>query len=249
MKNANEKVKKNLYYALPVICIIVVIVIGLNFIQPKLSETQTLQIHKQEELTKKAALEKKLSQLQLLDAQKSDLLAQLAAITVALPDQKEIPQLIIQLQKIAEESDVEIQGIQLTPGKLVEQDSALANKIGPEVTLNISYKGSYESIKTFLGKVYKAKRLINMDTLQVSASSNQGEDNVINATSNMITYYQPRPDAPKDATQELPEISTDDTKVFKNVNESYISYNGESLKTAESPRPQRDQNEATGSAQ
>jgi Tfp pilus assembly protein PilO len=223
MKNANDKVKKNLYYALPVICIIAVIVLGLKFIQPKLIETQALQQKKTEELTKKAAIERKLSRLVALDANKSDILAQLQAITIALPDQKEVPQLIIQLQKIAADSDVEIQGIQLTPGKLVDEDTALAQKIGPQVDFNMSFKGSYEAVKTFLGKIYKTKRLINIDSIQINASTAQGEDNAINASVSMMTFFQPKQNKPKDPTEELPVIGAEDQKVYDTL-QGYNSY-------------------------
>jgi Tfp pilus assembly protein PilO len=227
MKNSNNKVKKSLYYVLPVIAILVVIGIGIGFIQPKIVEIQDLQQKKASEVARKQKLEAKLSQLSNLDGKRSDLLAQLQAVTVALPDQKEVPQLIIQLQNIAKESDIEIQSIQMTPGKLVETGSALATKVGPDINFILGYKGSYESIRTFLGKIYKAKRLINMDSLNISVSSNETEAGQITVQSQMFAYYQPRPAIPKDPTEELPTISTPDQAIYDQL-QGYTSYAGAS---------------------
>ncbi|MDQ3098439.1 MAG: type 4a pilus biogenesis protein PilO [bacterium] len=224
MKNANSKMKMSVYYVLPVIAIVVVIGIGLLFVQPKIAEIQDLQQKKAAEEERKSKLDKKLSDLAQLESNKTDILAQQSALTVALPNQKEAPALIIELQKIAQESDIQIQGIQLTPGKLLDDTSqAATGKTGPQITFTLAYKGNYEAIKTFMGKVYKAKRLVNMESVNLNTGGAQAEDGGVSVTSNMAAFYQPRPAIPKDETEAIPILTEDDRKTY-DLLQTYNSY-------------------------
>ncbi len=243
MKNANSKMKMSVYYVLPVIAIIVVVGIGLLFIQPKIGEIQELQTRKAAEEERKVKLDKKLADLTQLESNKTDLVAQLSALTIALPNQKEVPALIIQLQKIAQESDVQIQGIQLTPGKLVNDTSITAAnaKTGPSISFTLAYRGNYEAIKTFMGKVYKAKRLINMESVNLNTGGTQSEDGGVTVSSNMSAFYLQLPPTPKDETEEIPTLTAEDRKTY-DLLQTYNSYqiegNSESKASPEtSPTP------------
>ncbi len=224
MKNANSKMKMSVYYVLPVIAILVVIGIGLLFIQPKITEIQDLQQKKAAEEERKIKLEKKLTDLAQLENNKTDLIAQLTALTIALPNQKEVPALIIQLQKIAQESDVQIQGIQLTPGKLLNDTSIqAAAKTGPSVSFTLTFRGNYEAIKTFMGKVYKAKRLVNMESINLNTGGAQSEDGGVSVSSSMLAFYQPFPATPKDETEEIPALTAEDKETYDAL-QTYNSY-------------------------
>jgi Tfp pilus assembly protein PilO len=224
MKNANSKMKMSVYYVLPVIAIVVVIGVGLLFVQPKITEIQDLQQRKAAEEERKSKLDKKLTDLAQLESNKTDILAQQSALTVALPNQKEAPALIIELQKIAQESDVSIQGIQLTPGKLLNDTSqAATGKTGPQIAFNLAYKGNYEAVKTFMGKVYKAKRLINMESINLNTGGAGAEDGGVSVTSNMAAFYQPRPAIPKDETEAVPVLTENDRKTY-DLLQTYNSY-------------------------
>lgn len=237
MKKPNGKVKMSVYYVLPLIAILFVVAIVLFVVQPKITEIQTLQQKKAAEEERKEKLDQKLTKLQQLDNNKTELLAQLTALTIALPNQKEAPALIIQLQKMAQESNVDIQGIQLSPGKLINDTVLAANsKTGPSIAFTLSLRGDYEAVKTFMGKVYNSKRLINMESINLSTGNSQDETGGVTVTSNMIAYYQALPPTPKDETDSIPVLSEEDTRIYSLL-QTYNSYQIEAG-TQNNPTPQ-----------
>lgn len=233
MKN-NQKINKNLYFVLPVISILVVIVIVLAWVQPKVASILDKQRAIQSEKDKQVKLDAKIKQLDLLLQDKTELVAKLTSINVALPTQKDVPQLIIQLQKIAQESDVDIQAVQLSPGKLVNE-TAPASKTGPDITINISIQGNYEAVKTFLGKVFKAKRLINMESINLTSSSTS-DNGALVVSLMMNAYYQPIPPKPTDPTQELPVITKEEEAVYDKL-QSYTAYQNDGSFVPPTPQP------------
>jgi len=218
----NSKINKGLYFVLPIISILIVILIGVVWIQPRVTNTMDTQEKIKLEEAKGQKLDAKLNRLKILASTKSDLLAQLTAIKIALPNQKEVSNLILQIQKISEQSDVQIQAIQTNPGKLVVE-SALPSKTGPDLPVNISFRGNYEAVKTFLGTIHKGKRLINMDSLTINSPDATTGDGLIVVSINMFGYYQPLPTKPKDETEDLPELSAEDSATYETL-KSYDSF-------------------------
>lgn len=222
MKVTNNKINKGLYFVLPLISILIVIVIGVVWIQPRIANTMETQNKIEQEKLKAEKLSAKLTRLRTLAATKDDLLAQLTAIKVALPNQKEVPNLILQIQKIAEESDVELQAIQLNPGKLV-LENVPPTKTGPDLGVNVSVKGNYEAVKTFLAKIYKGKRLVNMESITIGSPDASSTDGALVVAVNMFGYFQPLPPKPKDETEDLPEITQEDNSTY-DLLQSYSSF-------------------------
>lgn len=230
-----QKINKNLYFVLPVISILFVVGLVVALVQPKVVSIDETKNKIKTEEGKKAILDAKIIQLRTLAEQKSELVAQLAAARVALPDQKDIPGLIIQVEKIAQESDVIITGEQLNPGKLVV-DSVAPTKTGPDISISVAVKGNSESIKTFLGKIYKAKRLLNMESITVNsggANQDEGEQTV---SITMYAYYQPNPPKPKDETEPIPALTPDEIKTYETL-KGYTSYSEDQAVEQEVEQP------------
>lgn len=225
---------KNIYIAMPAISILIVFAVGFLWIRPTIDSILQKQTMITEEQDKKTKLDTKLATLNELSKRRTELLAELTSVNVALPTQKDVPTLIIQLQKIAQESDVQIQGIQLSPGKLIN-DTATTAKTGPEISLNVAIRGNYEAIKTFIGKVYKGKRLINMDSIVVTSGS--ADDGSLTTALTMNTYYQPIPQK-ADSTDPVAELTSADKEVY-DVLQGYTSYqlDGQVFVPAPTPAP------------
>jgi len=217
MKNKN--LNKNLYIVLPLLSILIVIGLGIFFIQPKVVTIMEKQASIKQENSRKELLQTKIQKLENLSKRKTELLAQLTAINEALPTQKDVPTLIIQIQKTAQDSDVEIQSIQLSPGKLID-DQAVAKTT--DITINLSIRGNYEAIETFLGKVFRGKRLINLESINLASSGSTDSDSGLTASIVMSTYYQPLPPKAADETEEVPEETTADQEVYSKL-QSYES--------------------------
>ena len=173
----NKTINKNIFYIFPIISLACIIIIMIFTVVPKISEIQTKQTNIQALTEKKSKLEQKNKILEQLSKNSIEQKAQLTALNIALPNQKEVPNLIIQLQTIAQESDVEIQSIQINPGILVTEKETPSN-IAPELNFNMGIRGNYAAVITFFDKIYKAKRLINIETLSLSASGADTDGNV-----------------------------------------------------------------------
>ncbi|MDQ3239020.1 MAG: type 4a pilus biogenesis protein PilO, partial [bacterium] len=220
----------------PIIALLSVLAIGLVFIQPTYDNIVQLNVEKTENTQKQQKMQTKLAALSRLDANKTDLQAQIVNLAVALPNQKEIPGLIIAIQKIAQASDVQIQAVQLTPGVLLN-DPAIANKTAPELPFVLNIRGNYEAIKTFLGRVYKAKRLLNMNSISINTGTQAGEDGQIIASITMTGYYQPLPPTPKNVTEDLPPLVPNSANLNSKL-ESYTSYTLSSSEGSPASSPQ-----------
>ncbi len=218
MKNKSNKVNKNLFYIIPVLCLLVIGALGVLVVQPKIAEIQDLNSKKEAEEAKRSKMTQKLQVLKGLEADKLNLQSKLVALNVALPSEKDASGLFIHLQKIAQASEVEIQSISFAPGKIEANPNT---KTGLEIPITLSLKGNFEAIKIFLGYAYTAKRLINLETLSLSYSQN--DDGSVTSNTNVTAFYQPKAEIPKDETEALPNVTQADEEIMRKI-EEYKTY-------------------------
>jgi len=103
-----------------------------------------------------------------------------------LPDNQDEPNLIVQLETIANNSGIVLSNIAIVEEKKEEgktSDYGTAN-------INLKLSGSYESFKSFLETVENNLRLIDIDSIDFNAQIKEGM--VANFDFNVIlkTYYQ-----------------------------------------------------------
>lgn len=210
-------VNKNLYYVLPVISILIVIIVGITLIQPKIAEIQATQQEEAQEKEVQTKLQNKAKVLSQLDKNKLELQSEVSNLSVALPSGKKASELIRMLQNLASQSNVQIDTLSFDAGTIDN------NALTPPTELNVSlaFSGSYDAIKTFLSNAAKAKRLMNVTSLGLANSAS--DESTITATTALTVYYTAPVKAPTDITEEVPTITPEEQALYAKLND-YVSY-------------------------
>ena len=103
---------------------------------------------------------------------------QLEAALKLLPDEKEIPELLTQLTKLAVESNLDIQTFKPQNNK--------AKGFYAEVPLSLKLKGTYHDVAIFFEKVGNMERIMNIQ--DVTMKPEKERSTTLNVTCNAITY-------------------------------------------------------------
>ncbi len=164
--------------------IILTLVAGFLFNQYLIGPTSKLNteiVQKEKELTE---LKK---EQEILDVLKNDTNLKLDAqkIAVAFPTEKQIPELITQLENIAIDSGLAFKSI-----KPVEETEKTAIS-GTYQTLNLEVNilGKFENLKTYFNQIEKNVRLIEVTSLDLKKISEKTQDNTLNIILRLKTYY------------------------------------------------------------
>ncbi|MCI0371024.1 MAG: type 4a pilus biogenesis protein PilO [candidate division NC10 bacterium] len=131
--------------------------------------------------TQLAGLEQQLFQkkriaanLPQLEAEIKQLQARLKASVARLPEEKEIPTLLTQVNSLGEES-----GLVFT---LFRPQAAVKKDFYAEVPIQVRVEGSFHALGAFFDRIGKMERIMNIGTLSVSLAPAAGQDGRRRAT-------------------------------------------------------------------
>jgi Tfp pilus assembly protein PilO len=207
------------FYIIPILSILVVFLISTVIGKPKVDSIIQLNSDISSAKEKNSKLEKKRDDLVALSSRENEIRGELANTRIALPDQKNISTYIIELDDLATKSGVEVRAMQVSPGLLVESKPGVG-QVANELSLNIAIEGSFEAVKTFFQRIYKAKRLINVESISTSFQNDTGFVNVVGAYK---IYYKQRPQIPADASEVLPALSAQEQTLYNEL-ETFAAY-------------------------
>lgn len=108
---------------------------------------------KQRIAANKAGLEREIKELQ----------AKLAQVLARLPEEKEIPRLLSQVNTLGREAGLEF--LLFKPG------SAAGREFYAEIPIDIKVEGGYHSLGVFFDKVSKMERIVNISDLKMAPTS------------------------------------------------------------------------------
>jgi Tfp pilus assembly protein PilO len=207
------------FYVIPILSILVVFLILAFICKPKVDSIIQLSREISAEKEKNSQLEKKRDDLVALSKRENEIRGELANIRTALPDQKNISTYIIELDDLATKSGVEVKAMQVAPGLLIESKPSIG-QVANELTLNIAIEGPFEAVKTFFQRIYKAKRLINVESINTSFQNNTG---LVSVVGSYKIYYKQRPQPPADASETLPTLSAQEQALYNEL-ETFTAY-------------------------
>jgi Tfp pilus assembly protein PilO len=152
-------------------------------------------------------LQTKATSLETMDMARTDRLYEL--VNIGLPSNKPFFEVIIQLQKVASDTEVGLGDFDLNPGSLATKE-AKPNAAGQvAVSTALTVQGTYDNLVEFVNRLQKTLPLflitgINFDT---------GANDSVRANMQLDVYYQPAPVLAKN-TVDVPlptlERSTED---------------------------------------
>lgn len=159
---SDPKRKKLIAYAYIILTLLTVSFFGIFAITPTLSTIANLNKQYQDNLLVRDALNKKLSNLKLLDTQYQNVQPDIAIIYNAIPQTTKIPQLTRQLENIASQDNVlltrlDFANTEIFPNTKEEPIYSFAFTIAAE--------GSQADIDKFLSDVINFDRIIGIDRI------------------------------------------------------------------------------------
>lgn len=164
------------------VSLLIALISGIFFLSPKNEALDFLKKQIQEKRTELQSKEEYLNALGKISGDLKNYETQLLKIDSALPDSPEMPALFDFLQKSASQSGLVLKGL--------DADLNPLEKIGGvfrQTRLNLFLVGSYSSLKIFLSALEKSARLIEVESISFTSSTEAGES-LINAKMRIKVY-------------------------------------------------------------
>lgn len=170
-----------------------------------------------------ASLTEKAASLSGLD--RSDLGKKLEVAESALPSEKSIPGLLSGLERMAAESGAVVTAFQISPGIISSREGSKTEETSdqevptatPAVPFTLTLEGNYQSLKGFLLRLKKARRVLGL--VKLSFINLQSPDNpeTLRTNLSLLAYYQPLPPTPPPLEEKLEPISPEELGFLSEV--------------------------------
>jgi type IV pilus assembly protein PilO len=148
--------------------------------QPMRDEYQRLKVQK-ESLERKLAEDRRIAEnLPRFKAEYEKLENQLEMALKELPNQKEIPSLLIGISTLAKNTGLEV--VEFKPGSLVTQG------FYAEVPVSLKLKGAFHEVAMFCYKVGNMTRIVNLGNLKMGNAKIEDGRNTLNVECRATTF-------------------------------------------------------------
>jgi len=115
-----------------------------------------------------AAAEEKLATLERLKPQETELTEQNEKVLAALPTDKDVSRLFIQLEKIAKENGITITNVSEGNIEITNTEPGTVNPVTYTVT---AASNNYDAVKKALAKIETAIRVLSVDKIEMTANT------------------------------------------------------------------------------
>lgn len=156
------------------------ILFGMFVIKPKIDDIKKLKkdiTYLEGEIKK---VEARANELDKYKQEKENVALQLKAASLLLPQQKEIPRLLTNISDLGSNSGLEF--INFQPG------SESPTEFYAVIPVNITVKGSYHKIGTFLDRVSKLNRIVSVTDISLGSPQKSGNLMQLNSQLKLVTY-------------------------------------------------------------
>lgn len=153
---------KNQLIAAGVGAILVLVLTVLLVLKPQFSEISKLKAEQEIEKTSLEQAKLKLQQLDAIRAEAADIEAKRISLSRRLPDDAELPTLVVELQKVANSAGLDFGAVEVSP--VVEQAGYA------EIPLSLTVSGTFYSIVDYLYRLEKSTRELVVDSFTIQPS-------------------------------------------------------------------------------
>jgi len=102
------------------------------------------------------------------------------ATSILLPTSQEIPNLLRNISDLGRSSGLDF--LVFAPGAEIPQD------FYAEIPINITMRGSFHSIGSFLDKISKLERVVTVNNITMDKPTTEGTETILNSNCRLITY-------------------------------------------------------------
>lgn len=139
-------------------------------------------------------LQEKINSLDQARINYSKITNSLYLLDQALPKDSDVNLLLVQIEILAQKSNVAFKGMNFEPVNILGEDTSKKankkNKIGTnEIVFNLDVTGDYESLKSFLKNLEGLRRLINIQSFSITQSQKEGEEKVMSITISTKSFF------------------------------------------------------------
>lgn len=209
-------------YLMPLAILLLIVVLTVSFVEPKISEIASLQQKISANKVRLDNLTQKANLLNSLDP--GQLRVKFKTLEGALPSEKDIPGFLVQMQKIANEASVSVDKVELSAGSIstgsaqTQATTAKTKKTEPDlVSAKVTITGTFTGLRQFLDKASQARRLLNIKGVNLGGNAAQKANGPISLELIFSVYYQSLPISLGEIASPLPQVSTDEEKVYQTV--------------------------------
>lgn len=158
------KKEKNQKYFAVILTLGASIFFALFAINPTLSTIARLQKEVSDTKLVDQGLSQKINNLSLLSQAYNEIETDISYVTDAIPKNAEAPTLIAQIQSVAQNSEVIISNLSVSPIDLTAETSTISSSF----TFEFGAQGDYESFNKFLDGITNMQRLISVDSFSIT---------------------------------------------------------------------------------
>lgn len=182
-----------------------------------IGETRRAIQKKREKLAVLVEKQAKLSTLNREDLKKNFLLAE-----QAVPSKRNTAGFLAQVERIAMESGVLVDGVQMEGGEIATESGKKEIKIKRKpqnwFKTTVTLRGAVENIGNFLEKIFWSRRIIRITRVHLSAPLNQtGTPSAMTAVLTVEVFFKPLPQSMGPIEEPLPKITKKEEEVAKKV--------------------------------
>ncbi len=174
---------------------------------------------------KLTVLTQKANDLSLLDS--NELKSRFDILNTAVPSEKDVPSLMVGIERIAKEASVSVGLLNINAGSLATGSASVdkSKKVNPlnSIVANVTIKGSLSNIISFISKVTNGRRLLKIQGINLGSMDAQKANSNISMVLIIHVYYQALPSNLGDISQPLSKI-TDDESIYYDKIKNYPLY-------------------------
>lgn len=169
-------------------------VFTLLLVMPKLDEFERLQNRINSLQTEIANLAKVANEIEQHRADLAQTEEQLQALSLLLPEEKEIPLLLTNISNLGTNSGLDF--------LLFRPQNEVRREFYAEIPVDIAVRGPYHNVGLFLDKISKLPRIVTVNNLNMGSPTRSGNQMYLNTTFTLLTYrfVEPEPEATKAQT-------------------------------------------------
>ena len=185
----------------PIVCVLVAVVLVFLIVIPGIEDIQERQDVKKTKEVELSKYEEKNRKLNSLSSRIQELDEYLSLATHALPDDDAVPELMTQLQNIADEAGAVVSNLQYGGG------GAVSDQTGPRaVRVQMGIEGDYLEIETLLKLAENASRVVLLDRFDFSVRKEAS----MSASLSFSSFFLAPPDKTQIDTPITLELSSPD---------------------------------------
>jgi type IV pilus assembly protein PilO len=147
---------------------------------PKHDVLDALRVKQTELRTKKAEVERRARDKDAFEKELEDLTAQLKLALRQLPDDREIPDLLLRISTVARRIGLEVR-------KFLPKDEVM-KEYHAEVPVQLELGGSYHEVAMYFDRLSKLSRIVNVQDIEINDPKERNGKVALTVTGTLVTF-------------------------------------------------------------